>query len=540
MFCNDNQRGIEVALQFLGTPSIIEESSLPKLEEVIIKVPRSSNTFTIGLRLSNGLLDTFSPGGIDGTLLKQGSTPVTDLSNMFEACRCLMRSLYLPPFRNAVNLGANVNYFDMSVGQAFILDWNQLKAGTSKKQNEAADRLSDDIRRIFGFKRLEINTSADGTTLKVLIDGKSYALAELGSGMTQFLLVLAEAAKRQPSYILIDEPELNLHPSLQLDFLTTLSSCAQEGVLFATHSIGLARAGADLVYSVRKNDQGESEITELESTPRLSEFLGELSFSGYKELGFNKILLVEGSTDVKTLQQFLRKLGLDHQIVILPLGGSQLINESAESQLEEIKRISENIYALIDSERSAKDEELSPVRKAFVEVCERTQIFCHVLERRATENYLSNRAIKRVKGEKYRALAPYEVLRNINPAWGKEENWRIGREMELTELEGTIWGVFAKIERVECRIDFCDVNLRNANLALRCLLCRVCKMKTCECQSLEPVRSGSFGRCRLASVATEIFHHLSVHLLDLSQISAGQYLNSPARPLRETRDPALK
>src|SRR5262249_20795175 len=118
------------------------------------------------------------------------------------------------------------------------------------------------------------------------------------------------------------------------------------------------------------------------------------------------------------------------------------INESAESQLEEIKHISENIYALIDSERSAKDEEMSLNRKAFVEACERAQISCHVLERRATENYLSDRAIKRVKGEKYRALAPYQVLRDVNPAWGKEENWRIAREMEPTELEGTDLGEF--------------------------------------------------------------------------------------------------
>ncbi len=442
MFCNDSQRNLEITLRFLEATSIIEKPLLPKLEELVINVPRAGNSFTISLRLANGLLDTFSPCGIDGTLLLHGSTPVTDLSGMFEACRYLAQSLYLPPFRNAVNLGANQNYFDINVGQAFILAWNQLKNGPLKRQNEAADKLSDDIRRIFGFKRLEINTSADGTTLKVLIDGKSYALGELGSGITQFILVLAEAARRQPSYILIDEPELNLHPSLQLDFLTTLSSYAQEGVLFATHNIGLARAGADLVYSVRKNDQGKSEITELESTPRLSEFLGELSFSGYKELGFNKILLVEGSTDVKTLQQFLRKLDLDHQIVILPLGGSQLIKASAESQLEEIKRISGDIYALIDSERGAKDEKLDSVRKAFVAACERTGIPCHVLERRATENYLSDRAVKRVKGEKYRALGHYEVFGDVKLAWGKEENWRIAREMELIELEGTDLGKF--------------------------------------------------------------------------------------------------
>ena len=71
----------------------------------------------------------------------------------------------------------------------------------------------------------------------------------------------------------------------------------------------------------------------METIPRLSEFLGELSFSGYKELGFDKILLVEGPTDVTTVQEFLRILQKDHMVVLLPLCGSSLINASAEPQL---------------------------------------------------------------------------------------------------------------------------------------------------------------------------------------------------------------
>ena len=186
-------------------------------------------------------------------------------------------------------------------------------------------------------------------TLQVFINGRSFRLTELGSGLTQFILVLANVATKQPTYILIDEPELNLHPSLQLDFLTTLASYAREGVLFGTHSLGLARASADCIYSLRKAAEGQSEVTDLETTPRLSEFLGELSFSGYRELGFDKIRLVEGRTDVKTIQQFLRRYRTDHQVVLLHLGGS--IDDSREAELEEVLRISHNVFALVDSER---------------------------------------------------------------------------------------------------------------------------------------------------------------------------------------------
>ncbi|TMB64236.1 MAG: hypothetical protein E6J43_13770 [Chloroflexi bacterium] len=147
-----------------------------------------------------------------------------------------------------------------------------------------------------------------------------YKLPEIGSGITQFILVLANAAIQEPFLILIDEPELNLHPSLQLDFLTTLGSYASGGVLYSTHSIGLARAVADRIYSVRKISEGHSHVSIYEETPALSEFLGELNYSGYKELGFDPVLLVEGTSEVKTIQQFLRLFKTDHEIVLLPRG----------------------------------------------------------------------------------------------------------------------------------------------------------------------------------------------------------------------------
>src|SRR5260370_31438994 len=119
-----------------------------------------------------------------------------------------------------------------------------------------------------------------------------------------------------------------LHHSVQFDVLTTLGSYARQGVIFSTHVLGLARASEERIYSLQKKKDGISQLRPLERTARLPEFLGELSFSGYQELGFDKVLLVEGATDVKTFQQFLRKYGLDHKVVIVPLGGSQLINSS--------------------------------------------------------------------------------------------------------------------------------------------------------------------------------------------------------------------
>jgi energy-coupling factor transporter ATP-binding protein EcfA2 len=312
-----------------------------------------------------------------------------------------------------------------------------MQTGSYKAENRVIAEVIEVIERLFGYDRLEIQPAASGQTLQVVVNHRPYKLHELGSGIAQFILVLANAAMARPDFILIDEPELNLHPSLQIDFLTTLASYAKMGVMFATHSIGLARAVAERIYSVRSIGDGVSEVRPYEATSNLPEFLGSLGFSSYQELGFDQVLLVEGVTEVQTIQQFLRLLKKDHKIVMLPLGGGQMISGRSAAPLEEIKRITTNIAALIDSERSAAGEALSKDRAEFEAACARAGIQCKILERRATENYFTEAAVQKIKGEKYRALGHYERLEDTPLGWGKSENWRIAREMTLDDLAGT-------------------------------------------------------------------------------------------------------
>src|SRR6185436_1449676 len=123
---------------------------------------------------------------------------------------------YFAAFRNATNIGGNDAYFDMTIGQKFLEEWRRMKTGDIRDHNNAAYRVTGDIKRIFEFEELDINTSDKAQTLNLRIDGNVFRLDEVGSGIAQFILVLATAAISSPEYILIDEPEQNLHPTLQL------------------------------------------------------------------------------------------------------------------------------------------------------------------------------------------------------------------------------------------------------------------------------------------------------------------------------------
>lgn len=435
-----NQADAEITFAFSA-----EVNGHRKPVTLVVTLHRSPLSWTARLDIPSTIFDrkTLAFTSPPSPILNAGAARLVDLSPLFAATHQLVRTCYLPAFRNAINAGAKGDYYDISVGQAFVQLFREWKTGHSIAQNEATRRLISDIQQLFGFQQFDINPSPDNTTLQLFINDRSFRLHELGSGLAQFILVFANVAVRQPAFILIDEPELSLHPSLQLKFLSRLAAYASGGVLFATHSYGLARSSADQIYTLRKIAEGESAVSPLEVARDLPTLLEDLTYSGYRDLGFEKILLVEGPHDLPVFRHFLRLLRKDHRVVLLSLGGSDMINGARGKELEELKRISPSLAAIIDSERSSSGAPLSKNRIDFKRVCDISGVACHILDRRATENYFTDAAVQKVKGPSYRALGPFERFRDIPLEWSKDvDNWQATVEMTLDDLTTTDLGRF--------------------------------------------------------------------------------------------------
>jgi hypothetical protein len=157
--------------------------------------------------------------------------------------------------------------------------------------------------------------------------------------------------------------------------------------------------------------------------------------------------VIHSTTDLSTCASRLSTnspYGIEHQVVLLPLGGGSLINERSAAALSEIARITKDVSVIIDSERNDADTPLDTPRCAFVDTCRALGFDVLVLERRALENYLTDAAVRTVKGEKYRALAEFELLKDANPHWSKNENWRIAAEMKRSDLDDTDVGGFLR------------------------------------------------------------------------------------------------
>ena len=137
--------------------------------------------------------------------------------------------------------------------------------------------------------------------------------------------------------------------------------------------------------------------------------MGELSSSQFHELGFNKLLLCEGVTEVKTLRQILRHWKLDASVMLVPRGGALLIDSKRQDGLSEFKRFGGEVFVLVDSERDS-DEPSKAGRNKFIEQCEKLFGKGHSMQKsyRATENYFKAEAIsKAMRSDQYKLLETF-------------------------------------------------------------------------------------------------------------------------------------
>src|SRR5579859_1196056 len=357
MFFNGNQQDISIEVQ-ISDPGASTKPGIVA-DRIRITLARTG-AYRLAVVTSSGELNMNSPNMLERSenWYKAQSGLAVEMEPMTRALKTLTETFYIPAFRHVTAFQpnqqgyANQNkFYDAHVGQPFMELWNSSQTGALRDRRIIVE-LVKAVGKVFGYKELQIQTAPDNRTMHVIADGRPYKLHELGAGLAQCLVLMLNTSHLRPSYILIDEPELNLHPALQLDVLTHLRATASEGVIFATHNLGLARQISDQMYAFSKDDHG-CRMVPYSEHPNLAEFLGGLQFGSYDLAGARKVLLVEGKHDILVIMELLRKFDKEHNVILLPLGGSEWINKKSKQPLLQLLRITPEVHVLIDSERLA-------------------------------------------------------------------------------------------------------------------------------------------------------------------------------------------
>ena len=139
---------------------------------------------------------------------------------------------------------------------------------------------------------------------------KEFDLFSAGSGFQQFIYLFGFVLLRQPTIVLLDEPDVHLHGSLQHVLLEELRALAGRGrqVLFATHSRELiTRVAIEDVLSLQNH-----EVRHLRVQFDVYDILDKLGSLDPTQLSvvqaYRRVIVVEDASDRELIETFAPKV----------------------------------------------------------------------------------------------------------------------------------------------------------------------------------------------------------------------------------------
>ncbi|WP_406412015.1 AAA family ATPase [Streptomyces halstedii] len=170
------------------------------------------------------------------------------------------------------------------------------------------DEISNSFMRATG-KRIDRPSPSRGGGFAIFVDaqnGNRHSLSHLSSGEHEALglMYMVRRLAAQGGVLLIDEPELHLHPSLQTTILEMIETGSESSQLWlSTHSPNLINsAPVDSLISIAPGGDGRNQATSIRDKTSRLELLNDLGVTPSAWLQHDQIIVVEGTTDKRYLE----------------------------------------------------------------------------------------------------------------------------------------------------------------------------------------------------------------------------------------------
>jgi hypothetical protein len=213
-----------------------------------------------------------------------------------------------------------------------------------------------------------------------------------GFGFQIWCQLLTHISRAKDATVLVvDEPEIYLHPDIQRQLLGILRSAGPE-IIIATHSAEImGEADASEIMLIDKQKQSAERLRDVDGVQTALESIGSIQNLTLTQLArTRRLLFVEGTNDFKILRRFAKRLGLSelstgNDLTVVISGGFSAWEKikSLAWGFKDALRTPINVGAVFDSDYWSA-EELSAIR---LELSQHLT-FSHIHVRKEIENYL--------------------------------------------------------------------------------------------------------------------------------------------------------